>query len=135
MGRILRKKISKARSADGFDAYFYTLLSLDTSEMYFSEKRRRYLVAQGYEYHVRPFRGEVARDSGVASFFRLVRFTMCWWQLWSVKWLWSLHKGPSLNEQRATGSPPACAGIAPCPAAGYFCVSAGHRRWSTPCEG
>lgn len=52
MGRILRKKINKTRNADGFDAYFYTLLSLDTSEMYFSEKRRRYLVAQGYEYHV-----------------------------------------------------------------------------------
>jgi DNA excision repair protein ERCC-3 len=53
MGRILRKKKTKTRNADGFDAYFYTLLSLDTSEMFFSEKRRRYLVAQGYEYHVR----------------------------------------------------------------------------------
>jgi len=52
MGRILRKKKTKTRNADGFDAYFYTLLSLDTSEMFFSEKRRRYLVAQGYEYHV-----------------------------------------------------------------------------------
>jgi DNA excision repair protein ERCC-3 len=53
LGRILRKKINKGRSADGFDSYFYTLLSLDTMEMFFSEKRRRYLVAQGYEYHVR----------------------------------------------------------------------------------
>ncbi len=53
MGRILRKKSHKAKSADGFDSYFYTLLSMDTKEMFFSEKRRRYLVAQGYEYHVR----------------------------------------------------------------------------------
>ncbi len=52
MGRILRKKNIKCKSPEGFDSYFYTLLSLDTAEMYFSEKRRRYLVAQGYEYHV-----------------------------------------------------------------------------------
>lgn len=53
MGRILRKKSHKSKNPDGFDSYFYTLLSQDTVEMYFSEKRRRYLVAQGYEYHVR----------------------------------------------------------------------------------
>ena len=52
MGRILRKS-SRSRSSDTFDSYFYTLLSMDTIEMLYSEKRRRYLVAQGYEYHVR----------------------------------------------------------------------------------
>ncbi len=69
MGRILRKKKTKVRNADGFDAYFYTLLSLDTSEMYFSEKRRRYLVAQGYEYHVR---GVAWRGGAWARAWRVV---------------------------------------------------------------
>jgi hypothetical protein len=47
MGRILRKGVTKAN-----DSYFYTLISTDTLEVYFANKRRRYLVDQGYAYKV-----------------------------------------------------------------------------------
>lgn len=33
-----------------FNAFFYTLISTDTMEVFFSNKRRRYLVDQGYAY-------------------------------------------------------------------------------------
>ena len=38
--------------AEEFNAYFYTLVSQDTSEMGFSRKRQRFLVNQGYAYKV-----------------------------------------------------------------------------------
>jgi len=47
MGRILRRGVTKAN-----DSYFYTLISTDTLEVYFANKRRRYLVDQGYAYKV-----------------------------------------------------------------------------------
>ena len=53
MGRILRRG-SAPTSASGFNSFFYTLISTDTMETYFSNKRRRYLVDQGYAYIVRP---------------------------------------------------------------------------------
>lgn len=34
----------------GFNAFFYTLVSTDTSEMYYSSKRQQYLVDQGYTF-------------------------------------------------------------------------------------
>lgn len=37
-----------------FNAFFYTLVSTDTNEVFFSQKRRRYLVDQGYTYKVIP---------------------------------------------------------------------------------
>jgi len=60
MGRILRKgsrqsPTDAALQVDGrelFQSYFYTLISTDTHEVYFSNKRRRYLVDQGYAYKV-----------------------------------------------------------------------------------
>lgn len=50
LGRILRAK--KGAIAEEFNAFFYTLVSQDTSEMSFSRKRQRFLVNQGYAYKV-----------------------------------------------------------------------------------
>ena len=50
LGRILRAK--KGAIAEEFNAFFYTLVSTDSSEMSFSRKRQRFLVNQGYAYKV-----------------------------------------------------------------------------------
>ncbi|XP_070565802.1 general transcription and DNA repair factor IIH helicase/translocase subunit XPB-like [Ptychodera flava] len=50
LGRILRAK--KGSAAEEYNAYFYTLVSQDTHEMYFSMKRQRFLVNQGYAFKV-----------------------------------------------------------------------------------
>merc|ERR1712179_539309 len=50
LGRILRAK--KGAIAEVYNAFFYTLVSQDTSEMSFSRKRQRFLVNQGYAYKV-----------------------------------------------------------------------------------
>ena len=44
LGRILRAK--KGAVAEEFNAFFYTLVSQDSSEMSFSRKRQRFLVNQ-----------------------------------------------------------------------------------------
>ncbi|KAJ3279261.1 DNA repair helicase RAD25, partial [Rhizoclosmatium sp. JEL0117] len=44
LGRILR---AKRRNEEGFTCRFYTLVSQDTDEVAFSEKRKRFLVDQG----------------------------------------------------------------------------------------
>lgn len=49
LGRILRPK---ARTSDGFNAFFYTLISKDTQEMFYSSKRQQFLVDQGYAFKV-----------------------------------------------------------------------------------
>jgi len=49
LGRILRPK---ANPTGGFNAFFYTLVSTDTREMYYSAKRQQYLVDQGYTYKI-----------------------------------------------------------------------------------
>ncbi|CAM9128903.1 unnamed protein product [Sphacelaria rigidula] len=49
LGRILRPK---ANVDGGFNAFFYTLVSTDTAEMYYSSKRQQYLVDQGYTFKV-----------------------------------------------------------------------------------
>jgi DNA excision repair protein ERCC-3 len=36
----------------GFNTFFYTLISADTPEMYYSNKRQQYLVEQGYTFKV-----------------------------------------------------------------------------------
>lgn len=47
LGRILRAKKERAgASASEFNAFFYTLVSKDTQEMFFSTKRQRFLVDQ-----------------------------------------------------------------------------------------
>lgn len=37
---------------DNFNAYFYTLVSLDTKEMKFADHRQQYLVDQGFYYEI-----------------------------------------------------------------------------------
>lgn len=55
LGRILRKKKSRAGSGlEDFDAFFYTLVSTDTREVYFTSKRQQFLIDQGYSYKVIP---------------------------------------------------------------------------------
>ena len=50
LGRILRAK--PGADGDGFNAFFYTLVSTDTAEMFYSAKRQQYLVDQGYTFKV-----------------------------------------------------------------------------------
>ena len=55
LGRILRPKAGTATDGtnkDSFNAFFYTLVSTDTSEMYYSTKRQQYLVDQGYTFRI-----------------------------------------------------------------------------------
>lgn len=47
LGRILR---AKRRNDEGFNAFFYSLVSKDTNEMYYSSKRQAFLVDQGYAF-------------------------------------------------------------------------------------
>jgi DNA excision repair protein ERCC-3 len=49
LGRILR---AKRRNDEGFNAFFYSLVSKDTAEMYYSNKRQAFLVDQGYAFKV-----------------------------------------------------------------------------------
>ena len=49
LGRILR---AKRRNDEGFNAFFYSLVSKDTREMIFSSKRQAFLVDQGYAFKV-----------------------------------------------------------------------------------
>lgn len=48
-GRILR---AKRRNDAGFNAFFYSLVSKDTQEMYYSTKRQQFLIDQGYAFKV-----------------------------------------------------------------------------------
>lgn len=48
LGRILRPKATKGE----FNAFFYSLVSRDTSEMYYATKRQQFLVDQGYSFMV-----------------------------------------------------------------------------------
>ena len=44
LGRILR---AKRRNDEGFNAFFYSLVSRDTQEVYYSTKRQQFLIDQG----------------------------------------------------------------------------------------
>ena len=48
LGRILRAK--KNSHNEEYNAFFYTLVSQDTNEKYFAQKRQSFLVQQGYSY-------------------------------------------------------------------------------------
>lgn len=56
LGRILRPKqeISKQATANlsDFNAFFYSLVSTDTQEMYYADNRQQFLVDQGYSFQV-----------------------------------------------------------------------------------
>lgn len=49
LGRILRPK---PRGTDEFNAVFYSLLSRDTQELYYADKRQQFIIDQGYAYQV-----------------------------------------------------------------------------------
>ncbi|EIJ89673.1 DNA excision repair protein ERCC-3 [Nematocida parisii] len=49
LGRILR---AKRRTDEGFTAYFYTLVSMDTEEVPYSTRRRQFLIDQGYSFKI-----------------------------------------------------------------------------------
>lgn len=52
LGRILRPKPKAFNTPGKFNAFFYSLVSRDTQEMYYANKRQQFLVEQGYNYHV-----------------------------------------------------------------------------------
>jgi DNA excision repair protein ERCC-3 len=62
LGRILR---AKRRNDEGFNAFFYSLVSKDTDEMYYSSKRQAFLVDQGYAFKV------ITRLEGLDTFAQL----------------------------------------------------------------
>ena len=41
-----------AQVADEYNAFFYTLVSKDTQEMYYSTKRQQFLIDQGYSFKI-----------------------------------------------------------------------------------
>lgn len=43
---------AKSRNTEGFNAFFYSLVSQDTEEMYYSSKRQQFLIDQGYAFKV-----------------------------------------------------------------------------------
>jgi DNA excision repair protein ERCC-3 len=52
LGRILRPS-GAARSHSQYDSYFYSLVSIDTDECFYSMKRQQFLSDQGYAFSVR----------------------------------------------------------------------------------
>lgn len=63
LGRILR---AKRRNDEGFNAFFYSLVSKDTQEMYFSSKRQAFLVDQGYAFKVITQLHNIEKTPGLA---------------------------------------------------------------------
>ena len=62
MGRILRPKPGMAEGE--FNAFFYSLVSMDTRDMVYSALRQRYLVDQGYTFKVVMADNLLGRDYG-----------------------------------------------------------------------
>lgn len=55
LGRILRPKSytqQDGSNRSSFNAFFYTLVSTDTQEMFYSAKRQQYLIDQGYTFKI-----------------------------------------------------------------------------------
>ena len=55
LGRILRPKSytqTDGSNRSSFNAFFYTLVSADTQEMFYSAKRQQYLIDQGYTFKI-----------------------------------------------------------------------------------
>lgn len=63
LGRILR---AKRRNDEGFNAFFYSLVSKDTNEMFYSSKRQAFLVDQGYAFKVITHLNGIDRMPGLA---------------------------------------------------------------------
>ena len=69
LGRILRPKPGaeklKTDASGGFNAFFYSLVSRDTQEMFYANKRQQFLVDQGYAYRVvANIQDQMAREEG-----------------------------------------------------------------------
>uniref|UniRef100_A0A7S2WBK4 DNA 3'-5' helicase n=2 Tax=Rhizochromulina marina TaxID=1034831 RepID=A0A7S2WBK4_9STRA len=65
LGRILRPK--PGMEASTASAFFYTLVSVDTQEMFYSTKRQQYLVDQGYSFRVMRPGSSASEGSGAGS--------------------------------------------------------------------
>ena len=52
LGRILRPKPKSSVQGEEFNAFFYSLVSTDTQEMYYSTKRQQFLIDQGYAFKI-----------------------------------------------------------------------------------
>lgn len=55
LGRILRPKSytqTDGSNRSSFNAFFYTLVSTDTQEMFYSARRQQYLIDQGYTFKI-----------------------------------------------------------------------------------
>ncbi|KAI9294628.1 DNA repair helicase rad25 [Neoconidiobolus thromboides FSU 785] len=52
LGRILRAKKKTRNVTSKFNAFFYSLVSKDTVEMYYSGKRQQFLIDQGYAFKI-----------------------------------------------------------------------------------
>ncbi|KAH7354224.1 DNA repair helicase rad25 [Plectosphaerella cucumerina] len=63
LGRILR---AKRRNDEGFNAFFYSLVSKDTQEMFYSSKRQAFLVDQGYAFKVITSLANIEKTPGLA---------------------------------------------------------------------
>ncbi|KAJ3204130.1 hypothetical protein HDU82_006062 [Entophlyctis luteolus] len=51
LGRILRAKKNSSGN-NGFNSFFYTLVSRDTEEVFYCAKRQQFLIDQGYSYDI-----------------------------------------------------------------------------------
>ena len=60
LGRILRPKSNSIQS--DFNAYFYSLVSQDTQEMWYADKRQQFLIDQGYAYKVSSLTKEINKQ-------------------------------------------------------------------------
>lgn len=79
VSRILRPKQA---TQSGFNAFFYTLVSIDTQEMFYSTKRQQYLVDQGYSFKVltnlvTAGSGEASHLSTTDAELKLLREVLC----------------------------------------------------------
>ena len=57
-----------AQAADEYNAFFYTLVSKDTQEMYYSTKRQQFLIDQGYSFKIITNLLDAAGVSALAPF-------------------------------------------------------------------
>ena len=60
LGRILRPKNNSLQT--DFNAFFYSLVSQDTQEMWYADKRQQFLIDQGYAYKVTSLNEEIQKQ-------------------------------------------------------------------------
>ena len=71
LGRILRPKSYTKQDgtnrSSAYNAFFYTLVSTDTQEMFYSAKRQQYLIDQGYTFTIVTHLYETAAQAAAAQ--------------------------------------------------------------------